>query len=447
MKNFPRTTRAGTEFNLLWSFLDDERTTIVADQGPLRCTRTAFKAVFVKAELRSCSRHILENCRKRAQALDSDDLGLLDDLAKCPNELGVDALLDQIKLRSLRLYEYILKDDHYTHWVRLYLRDTFDGGKHTSNAAEQFFSASKRKGFRRLLPLDCVMEITKYTGGVQQEFYNLAGRRLREFGSGAMTKYLDEEYGREKQRAKHLHMVGSVKSQPFNVDHLVSCIDGHPSQGYSSKEANPHAGYVMPTIVTVRFESHPTGSIAVTCSSVRCDTWTAKGYACRHACVVGAHQFPAPYGKLIDRDGGTWWLRHMVRREFRCQTIRNVETVAAPTTSPPMPHDTAAGPPIQLPVLRSDNRADRKPGRYRAARESSDKGRAPPKRKERDSVAEAAQDLVLSLDESDCCLAVVYNQTTKAKFADGSPTTGRARPVRVKNAGLTAALRRAIGSR
>jgi hypothetical protein len=59
----------------------------------------------------------------------------LDDLAKfkkCPNELGVHALLDQIKLRSLRLYEYILKDDHYTHWVRLYLRDTFDGGKHTN---------------------------------------------------------------------------------------------------------------------------------------------------------------------------------------------------------------------------------------------------------------------------------------------------------------------------
>jgi hypothetical protein len=64
------TVTTASDHNLLWSFLDDERTSIVADQGPLRCTRKAFKVVFEKAELRSCSRHILENCRKRAQALD-----------------------------------------------------------------------------------------------------------------------------------------------------------------------------------------------------------------------------------------------------------------------------------------------------------------------------------------------------------------------------------------
>jgi hypothetical protein len=125
----------------------------------------------------------------------------------------------------------------------------------------------------------------------------------------------------------------------------------------------------------------------------------------------------------------------MIRKEYRCQTIRDVDATTTASKSPPVPEVT--GSPIRMPVQRSEYRADRKAGRYRAALEPSSKGRAPPKRKERDSVAEAAQDLVLQLDESDCCLAIVYNQTTQATFTDGSATTGRARPVRIICAGPT----------
>jgi hypothetical protein len=122
----------------------------------------------------------------------------------------------------------------------------------------------------------------------------------------------------------------------------------------------------------------------------------------------------------------------MIYRQFHCATIRDVEVRSSATTSPPMPDDTTAGPLVRMPLLRSENRSDRgKQARYRGAHEASNKGRAPPKRKERDGVAEAARDLVLELDESDACLAVVYNQATKATFLDGSSTKGRARPVRV----------------
>eukprot|EP01047_Picozoa_sp_COSAG01_P087625 COSAG01_NODE_20242_length_964_cov_0.997688_2_plen_192_part_00 len=182
--------------------------------------------------------------------------------------------------------------------------------------------------------------------------------------------------------------LGVPHNQPFNVSHTVSCLDRHPSQGYSPAQLNPHARAVVPTTVTVRFEQQLGGPIVVKCSSARCNTWIAKGYACRHACVVGAHQFPAPCGKLIERDGGDWWLRHMIRKEFRCVTIRDVEAMATPSTSPPMPNDTAVSPLIRMPLLRNDNRSDHKPGRYRSFRESSDKGRAPPKRKERDPAAQ-----------------------------------------------------------
>eukprot|EP01047_Picozoa_sp_COSAG01_P041624 COSAG01_NODE_3584_length_5909_cov_6.177281_1_plen_369_part_00 len=183
----------------------------------------------------------------------------------------------------------------------------------------------------------------------------------------------------------------------------------------------------------MRFEQQVGSSIIVTCTSPRCKH--AKGFVCRHACVVGAHDFPM-CGKLIQRDNGAWWLRNMVRKEYHCATIRDLAAMVTPTMSPPIPNDTA-GPQIRMPVMRAENRSDLKPGRYRAFHESSDKGRAPPKRKERDLVAEAARDLVMELDESDACLAVVYNQTTVAKFADGSATKGRARPVRVIRAGET----------
>jgi hypothetical protein len=207
--------------SLLWRFLDDEQTSAIADQGPLRCTRKAFKAVFERAELRSCSKHILDNCKKRAQALDGPEQGLLHDLATCNSELGVNALLDEIKMRSSTLYEYILKDNHYTHWVRKYLRNTFDAAKGTSNGAEQFFSVAKRNGMRQLRPLECLMEITRYTGDSQQEFFNVARRRLREQGSVLnavpMTEYLEEEYNREKGRAATLRIVGVHHPTPFDV--------------------------------------------------------------------------------------------------------------------------------------------------------------------------------------------------------------------------------------
>jgi hypothetical protein len=66
--------------------------------------------------------------------------------------------------------------------------------------------------------------------------------------------------------------------------------------------------------VTVRFEQQVGSSIIVTCTSPRCKH--AKGFVCRHACVVGAHDFPM-CGKLIQRDNGAWWLRNMVRRMER----------------------------------------------------------------------------------------------------------------------------------
>jgi hypothetical protein len=427
----------------LWRFLDDEQTSVIADQGPLRCTRKAFKAVFERAELRSCSKHILDNCKKRAQALDGPEQGLLHDLAICNSELGVNALLDEIKMRSSTLYEYILKDDHYTHWVRKYLRNTFDAGKGTSNGAEQFFSVAKRKGMRQLRPLECLMEITRYSGESQQEFFNVARRRLRESRCTAqgpvlnavpMTEYLEEEYKREKDKATALRIVGVPHPVWYDVDHSVSCRDNDPSQGYSMRQLRPHAGSIVPLTVTVRFERQHDGSVIVNCNSARCNTWNAKGYVCRHGIAVGHHDFPET-GRLIERDGGTWWLRRMIRKEYRCQTICDVHATNTAFKPPPVPE--ATGSPIRMPVERSEHRADRKAGRYRAAFEPSSKGRAPPKRKERDSIAEAAQDLVLQLDESDCCLAIVYNQTTWATFTDGSATTGRARPVRVICAGPT----------
>jgi hypothetical protein len=124
-------------------------------------------------------------------------------------------------MRSSTLYEYILKDNHYTHWVRKYLRNTFDAAKGTSNGAEQFFSVAKRNGMRQLRPLECLMEITRYTGDSQQEFFNVARRRLREQGSVLnavpMTEYLEEEYNREKGRAATLRIVGVHHPTPFDV--------------------------------------------------------------------------------------------------------------------------------------------------------------------------------------------------------------------------------------
>jgi hypothetical protein len=419
---------------VLWTFLDNEGTSVIADQGPLRCTRKAFNQVFLHAELRSCSRHIIGNCLKRAQALDSNEQGLLFDLAKCDDELGVASLLSRIKEHSTKLYDYILLDDHYTHWVRFFLRDTFDARKDTSNGAEQFFSAAKAKKFRQLRPLDALMEITTYVGELQRDFFRDAERRVSHNADGVpMTEYLEERYEREKRRASTLHMVGVPASQIWNIPHRVSCCEQDPRQGYPyhTISSNP------PTEVVVRFERQVGCSVVVTCTSARCKS-KATGYVCRHACVVGAHDFEKG-GKLIERDNGAWWLRNMIRKEYHCTTIRDLAEVVTPTMSPPMPGDTAAAPPIRMPVMRAENRSDLKPGRYRAFHESSDKGRAPPKRIERDLVAEAARDLVLELDESDACLAVVYNQTTAAKFADGSATKGRARPVRVIRAGPTRA--------
>jgi hypothetical protein len=437
LKGFRLGARLDSGSSVLWTFLDHPETSVIADQGPLRCTRKAFNEYFEHAELRSCTRHIIGNCLKRAHSLTSTEQGLLFDLVKCPNELGVNELLKKIESLSPKLHNYILADDLYTHWVRFYLRPTFDAGKDTSNGAEQFFSAARRRGFRQLRPLDALIEITKYTGERQQEFFNMAARRLTQLGSMAMTEYLAKEYEQEKKKATTLSMAGVPHSRLFNCNHLITCLDQQPSQGYSSSEANPHAGYVQPTHVTVRFEQQQPGSpISVTCSSIRCNTWIAKGYACRHCIVVGNHNFPE-HGRLIERDSGNWWLRHMIRKEYRCSTISDLQGFTSATTSPPTPDDTTASPPVRMPIFLSDNRSDRKAGRYRGFNEASNKGRAPPKRKERDSVAEAAKDLVLQLDESDCCLVVVYNQKTNATFSDGSSTAGRARPVRVIRAGPT----------
>jgi hypothetical protein len=207
----------------LWTFLDDERTSVIADQGPLRCTRKAFNLVFEHAELRSCSRHIIQNCLKRARALDHNEQGLLYDLSKCDTEVGVASLLARIKDLSMKLYEYILLDDHYTHWVRFYVRDTFDAGKDTSNGAEQFFSAAKAKKFRQLLPLDALMEITAYVGELQRDFFNHADARSR-VGREAMTEFLEVEYEREKQKASTLHMVGVPARQVCSTSHIHAYV-------------------------------------------------------------------------------------------------------------------------------------------------------------------------------------------------------------------------------
>jgi hypothetical protein len=385
----------------LWTFLDNKGTSVIADQGPLRCTRKAFNQVFEHAELRSCSRHIIQNCMKRAQALDADEQGLLYDLAGCDCEVGVASLLCTIKERSTKLYDYILLDDHYTHWVQFYLRDTFDGGKGTSNGAEQFFSAAKAHKFRQLLPLDSAMEITAYVGELQRDFFMESEKRLaRSVDSTALTEYVEDHYAREKKKASFLHMVGVPHITPFNVSHRVSCCEAEPHQGYAyhTISSNP------PTEAIVRFEQQDGCPIVVTCTSARCKrTWTSNGYVCRHACVVGAHAFPS-CGKLIERDNGVWWLQNMVRKEYHCATIRGVLWKFTPTVSPPTPDDAAAGPLLRMPILQHANRADLKKGRYRAYYESSDKGRTPPKRKERNIDAEVARNLVLDLDESDACV-------------------------------------------
>ena len=165
----------------------------------------------------------------------------------------------------------------------------------------------------------------------------------------------------------------------------------------------------------MRFEAQGGCPIVVSCTSVRCKTWTSKGYVCRHACVVGAHDFPT-CGKLIERDNGAWWLRNMIRKEYRCETIRDLAALVSPTKSPAVLDDTAVGPSLRMPLLRLAHRSEKKAGRYRAFNEPAHKGRTPPKRKVRDTDAEAAQQLLLELDESDACVPEIIGSPLVHSF-------------------------------
>jgi hypothetical protein len=105
-------------------WLDKEETTLIGDRGPGCCLKAVVHSAFKNGDkmLRSCVVHVIRGVRRNFSSHVVNALGHIHALAACENPKLVDGILDEIKLVSPRLFEYIMKTD-ITYWVPAFIME------------------------------------------------------------------------------------------------------------------------------------------------------------------------------------------------------------------------------------------------------------------------------------------------------------------------------------